>query len=132
MIEDWFLSQIAENNSKRMLLQQDGAPCHTAREIMILLRRLSPNRLILKNGDYDWPPRSPDLTPADFFLWGYLKSKVYVSAPRSLQELKDAIRKEITEIMLETLQKVMENAQKRAFLCIVHKGNHFPDVVFKK
>jgi hypothetical protein len=24
-----------------------------------------------------WPPRSPGLTPADFFLWGLLKDKVY-------------------------------------------------------
>ena len=24
-----------------------------------------------------WPPRSPDLTPVDFFLWGLLKSKMY-------------------------------------------------------
>ncbi len=24
----------------------------------------------------EWSPRSPDLTPYDFILWGYLKSKV--------------------------------------------------------
>ncbi|GBM20352.1 hypothetical protein AVEN_195900-1 [Araneus ventricosus] len=27
-----------------------------------------------------WPLRSPDLTPCDFFLWGHVKDKVYVSA----------------------------------------------------
>jgi len=25
-----------------------------------------------------WPPRSPDATPCDFFLWGYVKDQVYV------------------------------------------------------
>ena len=24
-----------------------------------------------------WPPRSPDLTPCDFFLWGYVKDNAY-------------------------------------------------------
>ena len=26
-----------------------------------------------------WPPRSPDLTPCDFFLWGYVKDNAYKS-----------------------------------------------------
>ncbi|XP_075164295.1 uncharacterized protein LOC142236896 [Haematobia irritans] len=38
-----------------------------------------------------WPPRSPDLTAPDFFLWGYLKDKVYVNNPQTLQQLKDNI-----------------------------------------
>ena len=38
-----------------------------------------------------WPPRSPDLTPVDFFLWGLLKSKVYKNTPRTIEQLKDAI-----------------------------------------
>jgi hypothetical protein len=25
-----------------------------------------------------WPPRFPDATPCDFFLWGYVKDQVYV------------------------------------------------------
>ncbi|CAK9815653.1 hypothetical protein ANTPLA_LOCUS8734 [Anthophora plagiata] len=96
---------------------------------MTLLRRLFTNRLISKNDDYDWPARSPDFTAPDSFLWEYLKSKVYVGRPRSLQELKDEMCKEITT---ETLQKVMENARKLAFLCVVHKGHHLSAVIFKK
>ncbi|GFT86953.1 uncharacterized protein TNCV_301951 [Trichonephila clavipes] len=41
---------------------------------------------------------SPDLAPADFWLWGYLKSRVYLSGPSSLSELKDAIRREVFSI----------------------------------
>ena len=32
-----------------------------------------------------WPPRSPDLTPADYFLWGLLKGKVYKNTPRTVE-----------------------------------------------
>ena len=35
-----------------------------------------------------WPPRSPDLTPADFFVWGLLKGKVYKNTPRTIEQLK--------------------------------------------
>ncbi|KAF2367907.1 hypothetical protein FHG87_001352, partial [Trinorchestia longiramus] len=45
--------------------------------------------------DVEWPPRSPDLTPCDFFLWGYLKNKVYFSPPQDLEELQNRIRSEI-------------------------------------
>ncbi|EFN65149.1 hypothetical protein EAG_00038, partial [Camponotus floridanus] len=39
----------------------------------------------------EWPPRSPDLSPLDFFLWGYLKSKVYKTNPRNLNNLRRRI-----------------------------------------
>jgi len=36
-----------------------------------------PNRWIGRGSTVDWPPRSPDLTPLDFCLWGLMKSEVY-------------------------------------------------------
>ena len=45
----------------------------------------------------EWPPRSPDLTPCDF-LWGYLKDKVFVSPPQSLEELHNRIEQEFSEL----------------------------------
>ncbi|GFV55609.1 uncharacterized protein TNCV_1820961 [Trichonephila clavipes] len=52
-------------------------------------------------------PRSPDLTPANFWLWGYLKSRVYLSGPSSLSELKDAIRREVSSIHPDMLHSVV-------------------------
>ena len=34
---------------------------------------------------------SHDLKPWDFFLWGYLKQKVYINHRRSIEELKDTV-----------------------------------------
>ena len=39
--------------------------------------------------------RSPDLTPCDFFLLGYLKSKVYTCPPVDLNDLQACIRQEV-------------------------------------
>ena len=71
-----------------------------------------------KNGDLESPPRSPDLTVPDFFLWGYLQSKVHASKPKTIDELKCKIRAEIAAITPEMLANVMQNARKRAAFCI--------------
>jgi hypothetical protein len=36
-----------------------------------------------------WPPCFPNLTPCDFFLWGYVKEQVFVPPlPLDIDELK--------------------------------------------
>ena len=68
--------------------QQDEATSHTSRCSIGILKEMFPNHFISLRGDIGWPARSPDLNPAIFFLWGYLKSKVFSYRPRSLEELK--------------------------------------------
>ena len=43
----------------------------------------------------EWSPRSPDLTPCDYFLWGHLKNKVFATPPHDLEELQGRIREEV-------------------------------------
>ena len=49
-------------------------------------------------GPISWPARSPDLTPLDFWLWGYLKDHVYGQQLSTLQQLRDAIKDELEAI----------------------------------
>jgi hypothetical protein len=67
-----------------------------------------PNRWIGRRGFIEWPARSPDLTSLYFFLWGYLKSKIFKTKPNNLDDLKERIRKEIRNITPETLNNVKE------------------------
>lgn len=75
-----------EQNINRDIMwwQQDGAPAHTSNRAIQYLRGQFPGRLMSKRGDWPWPPRSPDLTVCDFFLWGYLKHAIW-NVPRNLQ-----------------------------------------------
>ena len=69
--------------------------------------------------------RETDLTPADFFLWGLLKGKVYKNTPRTIEQLKDAIRQEIQAVNVDTLGKVFQNLEKRIPVCLDVKGDQF-------
>ena len=60
-----------------MIFQQDGASCHNAADVRNLLDQHLQGRWIGRRGPVEWPPRSPDLTVCDSFLWSYLKDKVF-------------------------------------------------------
>jgi len=107
------------------------ATAHTAVISIAALRRLFPQGVISRFGDMPWPPRSPDLTAPDFFLWGYLK-KVYSTRPTDLHALKENIREEIAKFSEETLQAVMRSFITRVLLCIEEGGGHLKDSVNKK
>jgi hypothetical protein len=46
----------------------------------------------------EWSARSPNLNACDFFLWGYIKSKVYEKRPRTMEDLKERIRDEVAPV----------------------------------
>jgi hypothetical protein len=56
--------------------QHDGAPAHCGEDVRQWLNATYPGRRIGHGGPIAWPPRSPDLTRMDFFLWGHLKEQV--------------------------------------------------------
>jgi hypothetical protein len=54
-----------------------------------------------------WPPRSPDLTPCDFFLWGFIKVRDFVPPfPATLVDLRTRIKAAISVIDHDMLQSV--------------------------
>ncbi|KAJ4436304.1 hypothetical protein ANN_18935 [Periplaneta americana] len=66
-------------NRQHIHFLHDGAPAHFSRTARRYLDRKFPDRWIGRSGPIAWPPRSPDLNPLDFYLWGHLKSLVYSS-----------------------------------------------------
>jgi hypothetical protein len=58
---------------------QDGASSHFSLAVCRYLNRKFPGRWAGAGGPVAWSPRSPDLNPLDFYLWGHSKSSVYLS-----------------------------------------------------
>ena len=111
-----------EVNERYCWFQQDGATCHTSNDTMTMLREFFDDRLISNNL---WPPRSPDLTSPDFFLWGHLKEKVYCNNPRTLEDLKNNITAAVREVTVDVLRRVSENMCRRVDMCLLQNGGQF-------
>ncbi|GFW29547.1 uncharacterized protein TNCV_1549581 [Trichonephila clavipes] len=116
---------------QELWFQQDGATCHTARATIYLLKDTFGDRLISRFGPVNWPPRSCDLTPLDYFLWGYVKSLVYADKPQMLDHLEDNIHRVIADIRPQMLEKVIENWTSRLDYIRASRGSHMPQIIFK-
>jgi hypothetical protein len=107
MLQLWLMPQL--QNIPTFIFQQDGSPSHFHCEVRQYLNTVLPRRWIGCASGNDqplllWPPRSPDITPCDFFLWVYVKDQVFVPPlPRDLADLKAQIIAAVKNIDAPTL-----------------------------
>ncbi|GFU44043.1 uncharacterized protein TNCV_4963551 [Trichonephila clavipes] len=104
MVTNFFIPKLNNHDVQELWFQQDGATCHRARATIDLLKDTFGNRLISRFGPVNWPPRSCDLTPLDYFLWGYVKSLDYADKPQTLDHLEENIRRVIADIRPQMLE----------------------------
>ncbi|PSN43644.1 hypothetical protein C0J52_16671 [Blattella germanica] len=116
MLQNWLFQRLHEEN---FIWQQNG-----------YLNETLPNHWIGRQGPGDlalhsWPPRSPDLTPCDFFLWGFVKDKVYVPPlPQNLEELKNRIHTAIRSVTMDMLIRVWQEFEYRCDIVRVAGAGH--------
>ena len=119
------------HNMDNAWFQQDGATAHTFQRAMGILKQMFPDHLISLCGDFSCSFQSLDLNPCDFFLWGYLKSKVYINCPCSIKELKNAICQEITAIPHEMTHQVIDYFHEHIQQCVDNNRSHLTGLIFK-
>ena len=125
MLQTFFWPKVLRTAEyKKYYFQQDGASAHTAKIVQTWLKDKFDKKFIEKK---QWPPRSPDLNPCDFFLWGYLKSVVYNPLPKTLDDLKANLEREIKNITPQVLNSVFCNFKKRCDLVLAADGGHIED-----
>ena len=112
-ITRFFLPKFDDIDVADMWFQQDDATCHTTDETIQLPHETFPDRVLSRFGDQNWPPISCDLTPLDFFLWGYLKSKICVDDPTTTHALREENKHCINEIQPQLCRKMMKNLDER-------------------
>ncbi len=78
-----------------------------------------------RGGSISWPGCSPELTPCDYFLSGYIKETVCQEALQNINELMNKIRQAVAAITQDTPQEIQANMKFR--LCSVVRGleKHF-------
>jgi len=88
------------------VLQQDGAPCHTAQLVKHWLRDSEVEVIP------DWPPNSPDISPIEN-LWAIIKTKIREEDTSSLEKLEAALRRAWSAVPPSTLQKLADSLPDR-------------------
>ncbi|GFX80254.1 putative DD41D transposase [Trichonephila clavipes] len=131
MITNFFIPELNNYDVQELWFQQDGATCHTAHATIDLMEDTFGDRLILRFGPVNWAPRSCDLTPLDYFLWGYVKSLVYSDKPQTRDHLEDNIRRATADIRPQMLEKIIENWTSRLNYNRASRGSPMPEIIFK-
>ncbi|GFT31437.1 DUF4817 domain-containing protein [Trichonephila clavipes] len=131
MITNFFIPELNNHDVQELWFQQDSATCHTACATIDLLKDTFGDHLISRLGPVNWPPRSCDLTPLDYFLWGYVKPLVYADKPQTLDHLEGNICRVIADIRPQMLEKVIENWTSRLDYIRASRGSHMPEIIFK-
>ena len=114
-----------------MYFQHDGAPPHYTRHVREYLNESFPNHWLGRGGPVAWPPRSPDLTPLEYYVWGHVKTLVYESKVDSRTVLRDRIFAAAEQIgnHPDNIVSAIQSLLVRADNCLATRGGHFEQLL---
>lgn len=125
-------------NMENIWFQQDGAPIHFARVSRAEVNRLFGDRVLGRFGRGDrqgiaWPPRSPDLNPLDYYLWGRMKGLVYtggVGLIRDIDELRQRIINAFNQVRANPaeIRNAVNLQRERLEQIIAVNGEHIENI----
>ena len=113
-----YTSPQLEQYRPQVIFQQDSAPPHWRLEVYQFLNETFPDRWIGHDGIIPWLPHSSDITPLNFFLWGYVKDIVYQTKVRDINDLQHQIIEGIDTVTVDMLARTWQEIEYR--LDIVH------------
>ena len=120
-LQSWEKLQTISADLQQEWYQQDGATPHTAAASHLWLQKRFPGRVISLK-EVEWASHSPDLSPLDFFLWGYPKDRVYKDKPRTSEQLKCAIIAEVSAMPSEMVDRAVDHLQTMRLAQVIRRG----------
>jgi hypothetical protein len=114
-----------------MVFQHDSAPPHFKCAVVEHLNVHFPERWVGQGSIHPWPPRSPDLSPLDYCIWGWMKNIVYQRKAQTREELLARIMHAAREIRDNSvnLRRATCALHKRTDKCIEAEGGIFENVL---
>ena len=109
--------------------QQDGAAPHVSRRALQWIDDHFQTKIISRRTDRPWSPNSPDLSPLDFHLWGFLKDGLCGREFQSTAQMKTAIIAGMRGIPQEQCRRVVDHFVVRARKCVERNGRHLEHVL---
>ena len=127
MLQEFVGPRISEmfGDDGEIYFQQDGAPPQYHRDIRAHFDAAFPDIWIGGRGTIEYPAPYPDLTPMDFFLWGYLKDKFYRIKSRTFDALKLKIERQCRDIPNDFFCDVCKSLGAQYQRCVDNNGHLF-------
>lgn len=121
------LEDVPINIRRNLIFQHDGAPAHFDLNCRNYLNVHFPNRWIGRAGPIAWPARSPDMTPADFCVWGHIKTIVYETPVDTVEELVARIILAFDDLRdrPQIFRRIRRSIIRRYMLCVNNGGRNF-------
>ncbi|GBM99418.1 hypothetical protein AVEN_78636-1 [Araneus ventricosus] len=104
----WHFAIVCSSTISRRCHLSTERRSSTLRKHCSFLDATFPQRWIGRGAVMAWPPRYPDITPLDFYLWGYVKQHVYSARVNDINHLKQRITDVIHSVTPDVLTRVWE------------------------
>ena len=119
-----YVSPQLEQYQPLVIFQQNSAPPHWGLAVRQFLNDTFPERWIGRDGTIPWPPHSPDITPLDFSLWGYVKGIVYRTKVRDVSDLQQRIIEALDTVTVDMLARTWLEIEYRLDILRATDGAH--------
>lgn len=121
-----YLDNLPLAELRKLFYQHDGAPPHNAHLVNNYLENLFYDQWIANNGPNLWPPRSPDLSVLDFYVWGTVKNNVYKTSVTTMEDCMRRVRTAFEDLDPQSIRKAThEQLLLRCEKCLEVQGHQF-------
>ena len=125
VIKPFYKEYIRRYPDNGLLFHQDSAPAHVSKKTTDFMDNLG-LRYITKN---QWMPSSPDCSPCDYWLFGYLKSRMRRRKAKTINGLKKVLKDEVKKIPLSMIHRALRSWPRRCRLVYYNKGNNIENLI---
>ena len=132
LVEDLWPAVKSTASRKSLYFMQDGASPHTTGQVMEFLNQKFQGRVISRKADFEWPAKSPDLNPLDYWFWGHCEAEVMRTQPLTLDDLKEEVESFARTVLADTVERSIMNVNKRIKMYKSEKGGHFEHKMTRK
>ncbi|GBO01674.1 hypothetical protein AVEN_169209-1 [Araneus ventricosus] len=100
-------------------------PPHKVSSVQQYIRDTFQQQVIGYGGCAEWPPRSPDLNPLDFFCGNTSNSECMQPLHQHCRNFETVLRMLVPACHLPSCTMCSGNCRSRVQMCIVAEGHHF-------
>ena len=125
VIKPFYREYIKRYPDNNLLFHQDSAPAHVSRKTTAFMDSLR-LQYITK---HQWMPSSPDCSPCDYWLFGYLKNRMKRRKAKTINGLKKVLKDEVKKIPLTMIHNALRSWPRRCRLVYYNKGHNIENLL---